>query len=97
MNDTKVTEPVKLSTEELDDIKSLGGRFQNAVFNFGQLYLERVNIENLFRELAEKEKQLSADYAKIQEDERKLIDKIIEKHGEGSLDIKNGTFIPSKH
>ena len=91
-----MAEPVKFNEEERKELSELQTGYSQVIFEFGKMYLERLNIEQAFAQLAEMEKGLQdklMDYRKREEDWTK---KMAEKYGDGSLDIINGTFIPSE-
>ena len=89
-------EKIKFTPEEMVEIKDVGTKYQEKMFQFGQLYLERINLDKAFRELQDKEKKLQADYAEIEKMETTISEKLTEKYGEGSLSLSDGTFIPAK-
>jgi hypothetical protein len=87
---------IKFTPEELNEIKSLGEKYQNKLSQFGVLYLERLSIEAASKDLIEKEKKLKDDYNDIQKEEKIVIDKLTSKYGEGNLSLSDGTFTPTK-
>lgn len=94
---TITNQPVKFTENELNNIKSLGAKFQETVFNLGQLYIERLNLENAFKELADKEKHLQEEYLNLQKEEQNILNNITAKYGNGVLNIKDGTFTPNNN
>jgi hypothetical protein len=51
-----------------------------------------MELDRLVTEFVEKEKQLKAEWQKLQKSEQDLIDKIIQKYGEVKLNMTDGTF-----
>lgn len=83
------TNTIKITEQELADVTRIRDLFTEAQFAFGQFYLAKRQIE-------ENEKSLNDAYTKLQEDERRLLNDIVTKYGEGNLDPKTGTFTPTK-
>lgn len=80
-------QPVKFTDSELSQLNRIRDSYTEAQLAFGQLYLHR-------REVEANEAQLLTAYAKLQDDEKKFLDSVVEKYGEGNLDPKTGTFVP---
>ena len=91
-----MAEPIKITQEELDGFNKTKEDIQRVLFGLGELYLEKMELDHLFSELAEKEKGLRDKITAIKKEELELMDKMLAKYGEGSLSLTNGMFIPSK-
>lgn len=87
-------EPIKMLPEELNEIKELQNKINEKVFQFGNLYLEKMQIDSMIKSVADKESSIQTSFQNLQKEENVLIEKILKKYGEGSLDLKAGTFIP---
>ena len=87
-------EPVKFTQEELEEVKKLQEGYQNTIFSLGKLYLHRLNMEAVFKNLAEEEAKLQEDFASFQKKEDEWSEKITKKYGEGNLNLEKGEFIP---
>ena len=87
---------IKFTDDELNEIKSLQDSYEKSLVFFGQLSLERMSIEESIKNLNEVEQKAKIDYLELQKKESTLLDKLSSKYGEGSLNIKDGTFIPNK-
>tara|TARA_B100000287_G_scaffold408300_1_gene434500 strand:- start:506 stop:802 length:297 start_codon:yes stop_codon:yes gene_type:complete len=81
--------PQSFSQEEIDKLKTLRTEINNLAFQFGDLYIQKVKIEELEKELKEKLKSL-------EEEESKIAKSLSDKYGDGSIDLESGTFTPSK-
>lgn len=90
-----MTEEIKFSPEELGNIKKLQEEFNRKMFEFGQLYLRRMELDSAFKDLIETEKKIQEDYSGLQKQETDLLAQLTQKYGEGQLNINDGTFIPS--
>jgi len=86
----------KFTEEELSSIKSLQQRYQEKLMLFGQLTLERISIDQAIKSVNEAENKARQEYLSLQEEESKLIETLSSKYGDGSLNLKDGTFTPKK-
>ena len=89
-----MSEPIKMSDGELAEIKLLQEKFQHKTFDMGLLYLEKMQVDEIIKNLTDKEQSLQGDWESLKKLENELIDKLIKKYGEGALDLKRGTFVP---
>ena len=91
-----MSEPIKFTQEELENLSKLQGKYQDNTFKFGQLYLDKLTLDEKFKQLTELESSLKSEFLQIQKEEETWLNNITSKYGEGSLSLKDGTFIPSK-
>ncbi len=91
-----MSDPIKFTQEELDSLKKIQSRFQETVMSFGQLYMDKMTLDEKIKELSQVESKLRSDYTQIQKDEDEWLNSITTKYGEGALNLKDGTFIPNK-
>ena len=91
-----MNETIKISDEELSEVKLLQNKFSERLYQFGNLYLEKMQIEEAVKSIQGKEEQLQNEWKNLQKMENDLIEKILKKYGEGSLDLKAGLFIPER-
>lgn len=89
MNETK-----KITESELEEIKTLQSKFQDLRFQFGGLYIEKLTVDEAIKDVTRRENQLQDEWKNLQKQNSDLIDAILKKYGEGSLNIKEGVFIP---
>lgn len=87
--------PVQLSKEEIDNINDIGNSYRNTVMKFGEIQLERLEVQQLIESITQREEKLISDINDLKNKEKSAINSILEKYGEGSLSLKDGTFIPS--
>ena len=82
-------EPIKLSQEVIDQIKSIQQRNQAVEIELGQIELVK---------LAVKQRRLNAEQFLIElKDEEKTLAEFLEKeYGNGTINIKEGVFIPNQ-
>lgn len=86
---------VKLSDGEMNSLREIQNKINTKLWEFGQLYIERLALDEKFKLLTDAETKLRNDYASIQQEEQKWIDSISDKYGNGNLSIKDGTFTPA--
>lgn len=89
-----MSEPIKLSQEELDSIKDLRERIRINVEKIGRLNIKKhfteteLNLTNL---------DLGTSYSETEElsrEESKIVDGIVAKYGDGDLDFTTGIYTP---
>jgi hypothetical protein len=66
------------------------------LIKFGQIQLETIELEDRLSLLKNEQNRLRTEYVSLQRTEQDLMDKLTNKYGEGSLNLKEGTFTPSK-
>ena len=91
-----MSEEVKFTKEELDSINNFQGRYAQVRNDFGDVHMNRINLENQMKELDSVEAKLSDNLQKIRLEERKFLDELNGKYGEGNLDPQTGVFTPNK-
>ena len=77
------------------EVKLLQSKFQDLVFKLGTLQVEKMELDRAVTAFVEKEKNLKNEWTGLQKLEEGLLDKIVQKYGEGSLNIADGTFVPA--
>ena len=74
----------------------LQGKFEELHGRFGNLGIEKMELDRLVTEFVEKEKQLKDEWISLKKLDEGLRDKMVKTYGEGSLNMADGTFIPSE-
>lgn len=90
-----MSEPIKITDAELAEIKMLQSKFQESIYKLGNLQIEKMELDRHVTEFVEKEKKLKEEWLSIQTLEQGLLDKIIQKYGEGNLNMNDGIFSPT--
>ena len=85
----------KFTTEEIDEIKDLRDKNNNLISEMGGLELERLLLEKRLDSVHEAKEKLEKDFILLQETEKNLVEKLNEKYGAGTVDLRNGEFIPA--
>ncbi len=81
----KLESASKFTEEELKQIKELQDSYTEAQFQFGQLRVQRLVLDQT-------ELTLIEEYKKLQKKETQIVDELHKKYGEGTLDIHTGVF-----
>jgi hypothetical protein len=87
---------LKFTDDEVNEIRFLQNKFQEKLIKFGQIQLETIELEDRLSLLKNEQNRLRTEYVSLQRTEQDLMDKLTNKYGEGSLNLKEGTFTPSK-
>ena len=80
--------PTSFSEEELKEIKDLRMSLNTLTFQLGQVYIEKMKIE-------EQENIFKNQLKDLEKNEISIAKKLTSKYGKGSIDTETGTFIPS--
>jgi hypothetical protein len=90
-----MTNPTKITDEELNAFVELKTEFQKILLQLGELYLEKMEADSLIKQLSDKESSLRSKIEEMKTAEVSLMDGILKKYGEGGLNIKTGIFTPA--
>jgi predicted transcriptional regulator len=90
-----MAEVIKFTDDELSEIKFIQNKFQDKLIKFGQIHLETIELDERLLLLKNEQARLKTEYISLQKSEQELMDKLTKKYGDGSLNIKDGTFTPS--
>ena len=82
-----MNEIIKMSDNELAEVRMLQEKFQQKIFELGRLYLQKLQIESASRNVVDQE------WVPLQKMENELMEKLLQKYGEGKLDLIKGEFI----
>ena len=91
-----MTQPIKFTQEELDQITELRDGNSKKILEFGQVELEILLANQRLESLDVAKGNLQKDYTGLQTKEQELVQTLNEKYGAGSVDLSNGEFIPVK-
>tara|TARA_R110001592_G_scaffold162284_2_gene395410 strand:- start:1280 stop:1573 length:294 start_codon:yes stop_codon:yes gene_type:complete len=81
------TSPQSFTEQELNEIKKLRDEINTLSFQFGQLTMQKIKLE-------EQESNLKIQLKSTEKKESNLAKKLTNKYGKGSIDLKTGTFTP---
>lgn len=89
-----MSDVTKFTDEEMQEIASLQAKYQQKIFELGQIQLEEINIEQIKTDLITKKTNILQEWKQFQKDEESLLNKLAGKYGNGSLNLRDGTFKP---
>jgi len=100
-NNTNMSENVtKFTEQEMQSIGQLQGKYQQKIFELGQLELAKVEMEQQVEKqktnLATERTKVFDEWKKIQTEETTLLQELSQKYGDGTLSLKDGTFTPAQ-
>ena len=85
----QLEEKHKFTEDELTQVQNIQQSYQNVQIQFGQLKLSQIRLD-------EQEIELEEALKTLQEKEKKFLDGITEKYGQGTLNPETGEFTPNK-
>jgi hypothetical protein len=83
-------EEVKFTEEELKQVQNIQRSYANIQNQFGQLKITQIRLDN-------DEVVLEDALKSIQDEEKKFLDGITDKYGQGTLNPETGVFIPTEN
>jgi hypothetical protein len=83
-------EEVKFTEEELTQVQNIQKSYLNVQNQFGQLKLTQIRLD-------EQEIELEEALKSIQSEEKKFLDGITKKYGQGTLNPETGVFTSSEN
>jgi chromosome segregation ATPase len=89
-----MSEIKKLTTEEIDLIKSLQKQYNKVVFDLGSIESQLLLIKKQMNILEAEKSNIVEDMEKIGESEKSLIDSLQTKYGAGNINIETGEITP---
>jgi predicted nuclease with TOPRIM domain len=88
-----MSQPIKITEQEFSEIKLLQNKFQELIFKLGTLQVEKMQLDAAVTAFVDKETKLKEEWTSLQKLEDGLLDKVVQKYGEGNLNMADGTFI----
>jgi len=80
----------KLTEEELSSIQELSTKLTEIVDKFGQIKIEKLNLQSQITGLDSLEKQLETDFYSLKEKEFSLTNQLTEKYGNATINLTTG-------
>lgn len=90
-----MSDVIKFTEEEMQEIASLQAKYQQKILELGQVQLATVDLEQAGKNLADRKEKVLGEWKEIQKEEESLMSKLATKYGNGSLNLKDGTFKPA--
>ena len=85
----------KFTEEELQELRELQTNYQQKVFDFGNLRVEKMLLIKTQADLEDREVEAEEGWSGVQEQEKELVQKLTEKYGPGQLEPTTGVFTPA--
>lgn len=85
----------KFTEQEMQEIAILQSKYQQKIFELGQIQLEEIEIDQSKKELEDRRTSILNEWKDIQKLEENLLNSLATKYGDGSLNLKDGTFKPN--
>jgi len=83
---------VKFSEEEIKEIKNIQDEYYKTQNQFGQLAVSKIRLEEQTKALDKLQDDTKKAFTELQNNERKFLDEITKKYGEGTLNPETGVF-----
>ena len=90
-----MADPIKFSEEEMQQLAGLQQSYREKMEMFGQAKVQRLLLTQQLDALTNAEQQIEVEYRDVQESERKLVEELNNKYGQGTLDVETGIFTPN--
>lgn len=84
---------IKLTQEELDQLIDVQKRYQTVFYELGQLEANILDQQSVLDSLNREKTSLLSDYQSISTKNKDLADKLFDKYGEGAINIETGEII----
>ncbi len=91
-----MNEQIKMTEDELKEVRTLQDNYQRNIFQLGQNTLRRLEAKEMLKFVEDEEVRLSEEFKGLRKTENDLTELLLKKYGEGSLDLKAGVFIADK-
>lgn len=89
-----MNESIKFTEHEMQSIAKLQNEYQQSIFALGQIDLEKTDLEQQLSQLKEQRDKVYDNWKNLQNQENDLLNSLSQKYGDGSLNLKDGTFKP---
>ena len=86
----------KFTEEELKQVKEIQDGYFDIQNQFGQLAVARIRLQKQQSDMNKHEDDLHTKFLELQGSERKFLDSVSEKYGQGTLNPETGAFTPNK-
>ena len=86
----------KFSAEEIEVVNKLREKYNEIQFRLGQTKVSQIRLDQQLEDLSKFEEELSKQFVETQEEERKFLEEVTKKYGQGELDLETGVFHSKK-
>ena len=91
-----MAEDTKFTEDEMKTIQGIQDSYFEVQNDFGKLNLAKIKLEQQLDDLGVADGDLTKKFIDIQEEEKKFLNDITKKYGEGSLNPETGVFTSNK-
>lgn len=89
-----MSDTIKFTEQEMQSIAKLQSDYQQSIYALGQLDLEKTDLDQQLSQIKEQRDKVYENWKNIQNQENELLNSLSQKYGDGSLNLKDGTFKP---
>lgn len=93
--ENNMSDVTKFTEQEMQEIAIVQSKYQQKIFELGQLQLEEIELDQTKTELTDRRSAILTEWKDIQKLEESLLNNLATKYGDGSLNLKDGTFKPA--
>jgi len=90
-------EEVKFTEEELKQVQEIQNEYSSIQNTFGQLKMAKLRLEEQMDNLNKNEHDNLKKLSEISDKEKKFLDEITKKYGQGTLNPETGVFSPTEN
>jgi len=84
---------LKMTDGELAEIKLLKDKFQQKVYELGNLQIQKIQLEKNLKTISNQESKLKDEWDNLLKMDEEFVQTLLQKYGEGRLDVSKGVFI----
>ena len=82
-----MADPIKFTSEEIQEIQDLQQLYTAVVNQAGQVHLEEITLH-------ERKGQVEANFEEVKRKEQEILSNLNTKYGQGSINLETGEFTP---
>tara|TARA_Y100000022_G_C13075755_1_gene295519 strand:+ start:159 stop:419 length:261 start_codon:yes stop_codon:yes gene_type:complete len=82
-----MADPIKFTSEEIQEIQNLQQLYAAVVNQAGQVHLEEITLH-------ERKGQVEANFEEVKRKEQEILSNLNTKYGQGSINLETGEFTP---
>jgi hypothetical protein len=90
-----MSQEIKLTQEEIDQIRNIQEQNSQIVFTLGETELEIRLLNQQLESLEIERERIHLSFSDLRKQERVLVDELNKKYGDGQVDLHSGIFIPT--
>ena len=89
-------EVIKFTKEELEKVQEIQNEYFNIQTQLGQISIAKIRLEEQLKSLDNAENTSRKNFDDIQGKERKFLEEVTKKYGDGTLNPETGVFTKNK-